>query len=82
MRARDGERLTAKEYQLLDIIVVMQALQLVDSELESTRRYWRKEILGYSDEVAADPRPMKQVLGSWPDWRNPVLADLPRRDQK
>ncbi|WP_411036847.1 hypothetical protein [Shinella sp. BYT-45] len=31
--------------------------QLVDSELVSTRHFWRKQ-LGYSDEIANDPRPL------------------------
>jgi len=43
--------------------------QLVDSEIESTRVYWRKEKWGMSDEIANDPRPMKEIRGDWPDWR-------------
>lgn len=53
---------------MLQTIVLMQALQLADSELAATRRYWRKE-LGFSDAIADDPRPMKEILGDWPDWR-------------
>lgn len=46
----------------------MMALQLVDSTVEPTRRFWRRR-WGFSDEVVSDPRPMKDILGSWPDWR-------------
>lgn len=37
--------------------------QLVDSELESTRVFWRKKYFDATDEEAADPRPFIEVLG-------------------
>lgn len=59
---------------MLERIYSMQALQLVDSELATTRRYWRRDVWGFPDEVADDPRPMKEV---WPNWREPDPADMP-----
>lgn len=50
------------------MILQGMALQLVDSELATTRQFWRKQ-WGLSDEVCNDPRPMKEILGEWPDWR-------------
>ncbi len=55
----------------------MQALQLVDSTVEATRRHWRREFWGFSDEVANDPRPMREILGKWPDWRTGKMIDAP-----
>lgn len=36
--------------------------QLVDSELESTRIYWRETFLGFSYEQARDPRPAQEII--------------------
>jgi hypothetical protein len=55
----------------------MIAIQLADSEVPSTRHYWRKEFWGMPSEIARDPRPLKDILGKWPDWRNPRLEDFP-----
>lgn len=56
-------------------IIEMQALQLVDSTVATTRRYWRKEFWKFSDEIADDPRPMKEILGEWPDWNAPQVRN-------
>lgn len=37
-------------------------LQLVDSSLETTRLYWRREFFDATEAEAADPRPFAQVL--------------------
>ncbi len=34
----------------------------VDSELETTRVYWRKKFFNASDAEARDPRPFEEVL--------------------
>lgn len=47
----------------------MMALQLVDSALASTRYWWRRHWWGFSEEIATDPRPMREILGEWSDWR-------------
>lgn len=36
--------------------------QLVDSEIETTRVYWRKTYFGATDEEASDPRPFEEVM--------------------
>lgn len=46
------------------------AYQLVDSELEVTRRYWRGEVFKLPPEIVSDPRSMREILGEWPDWRS------------
>lgn len=52
------------------MIFAGMALQLVDSELPSTRLYWRKEVWGFSEEISEDLRPMREILGAWPNWRD------------
>lgn len=61
---------------MLEAALSMQSLQLVDSTVSTTRFYWRKE-WGLTDEIAADPRPLKEILGTWPDWRKPISDDNP-----
>jgi len=51
------------------MIFNMMALQLVDSEIETTRRYWRKDVWKMPEHIVSDPRQMKEILGEWPDWR-------------
>lgn len=46
---------------MLNPALALQANQLVDSKLETTRIFWRKK-LGFSDEIAHDPRPLMEVL--------------------
>jgi hypothetical protein len=47
---------------MLNFAFSLQATQLVDSSLASTRRYWRKEIWGLTDAIADDPRPLREIL--------------------
>lgn len=47
---------------MLERVFALQAETLVDSTLASTRVYWRKEVLGLPDEIANDPRPLRDVL--------------------
>lgn len=47
----------------------MMALQLADSPLATTRIFWRRKF-GLAEEVATDPRPMREIDENWPDWKN------------
>lgn len=47
---------------MLSIAFAIQASQLVDSALESTRIFWRKKYFNASDAEARDPRPFHIVL--------------------
>jgi len=39
---------------------------MVDSEVKSTRAFWRKKFFGATDAEAADPRPFEEVLAERP----------------
>jgi hypothetical protein len=46
---------------LFAAIGLMQAAQLVDSTLPTTRQFWRAK-LGYPDLVCRDPRPLADII--------------------
>lgn len=39
--------------------------QMVDSQIEATRIYWRMTYLGFDEEMAKDPRPAAVVTEQW-----------------
>ena len=43
--------------------IIRMAAQLVDSQLVTTRIYWRVRYFNATPEEAADPRPFSVVLG-------------------
>ena len=47
---------------ILEGLMIVMERQLVDSTLESTRVFWRKEFFGATEEEARDPRPFAEVL--------------------
>lgn len=47
---------------LIDLAFDIQLNQLVDSDLESTRIFWRQEYLNFSDAEARDPRNAREIL--------------------
>lgn len=40
----------------------LMLLQMLDSEVETTRIFWRQKYLGFTDEQARDPRSWVEVV--------------------
>jgi hypothetical protein len=47
---------------MLQIAFALQLTQMLDSTLESTRRFWRAEFYGATEAEQRDPRPWAEVL--------------------
>lgn len=53
----------AKDYYALGLIsghAELMADQLVDSDLASTREFWRRKV-GFPEHVVMDPRPLNEI---------------------
>ena len=48
--------------QLIELAFINQCSQLVDSQLETTRVFWRKKYFNATDAESLDPRPFADVL--------------------
>jgi hypothetical protein len=48
--------------EMLEYAFMLQLLQLVDSSLESTRRFWRAKFFHATEAEQIDPRPLSEVL--------------------
>jgi hypothetical protein len=57
-----SKRTPYDELGLIGGHIAIMAVQLVDSQVETTRAFWRRRYFGATDSEAADPRPFKDVL--------------------